>query len=156
MFLNIQACKLNKKIGKLRKKVFKDSNRRVEAGKRGPISIWNYCVCQGLWPSLSKISYQCNNSICMLSWLARFFTLRNWKKIRHDFANYIALYLGYAGQFSLAHCVEKSREHWTGEVSADKWISVFPVFNWPLVKIFNLKKTYASRYSFLACNSRYA
>jgi len=52
------------------------------------------------------------------------------------------------------------REHWTGEVSADEWVPVFPVFNWPLVlwkKYFVLIKTaYSSRYSFVACNSWYA
>ncbi len=49
------------------------------------------------------------------------------------------------------------REHWRGEVSADKWVPVFPVFNWSLVlwkKYFVfLKTTYSSRYSFVACNS---
>ncbi len=25
------------------------------------------------------------------------------------------------------------REHWTGEVSADEWVPIFPVYNWPLV-----------------------
>jgi len=53
-----------------------------------------------------------------------------------------------------------NREHWTGEVSADERVPVFPVFNWPLVlwkKYFVLiKRTYSSRYSFVACNSRYA
>ncbi len=52
------------------------------------------------------------------------------------------------------------REHWTGEVPADKRVPVFPVFNWPLVlwkKYFVfIKTTYSSRYSFVACNSRYA
>jgi hypothetical protein len=50
--------------------------------------------------------------------------------------------------------------HWTGEVLADKWVPVFPVFNRPLVlwkKYFVfMKRTYSSRYSFVACNSRYA
>jgi len=54
----------------------------------------------------------------------------------------------------------QTREHWTGEVSADKWVPVFPVFNRPLVlwnKYFVfIKTTYSSRYSFIACNSRYA
>jgi len=49
----------------------------------------------------------------------------------------------------------QTREHWTGEVSADEWVPVFPVFNWPLVlrkKYFvYLKMTYSSRYSFVAC-----
>jgi len=52
------------------------------------------------------------------------------------------------------------REHWTLKVSADKWVPVFLVFNWPLVlwkKYFVfIKTTYSSRYSFVACNSRYA
>jgi len=26
-----------------------------------------------------------------------------------------------------------SREHWSGEVLADKWVSIFPVYNWPLL-----------------------
>jgi len=53
-----------------------------------------------------------------------------------------------------------TREHWTGEVSADEWVPVFPVFNWPLVlwkKYFVfIKTTYSSRYSFVAGNSRYS
>jgi len=42
-----------------------------------------------------------------------------------------------------------TREHLTGEVSADEWVPVFPVFNWPLVlwKIYFvlIKMTYSSR-----------
>jgi len=45
-----------------------------------------------------------------------------------------------------------TREHWKGEMSADEWVPVFPVFNWPLVlwkKYFVIiKMTYSSRYSF--------
>jgi len=52
-----------------------------------------------------------------------------------------------------------NREHWTGEVSADKWVPILPAFYWPLVfwkKYFVfIKTTYSSRYSFIACNSRY-
>ncbi len=46
------------------------------------------------------------------------------------------------------------------KLSADKWVPIFPVFNWPLVlwkkHFVFLKTTYSSRYSFIACNSRYA
>jgi len=49
-----------------------------------------------------------------------------------------------------------SREHWTGKVLADKWITIFPVLNWPLAlwkKIFCFITTsYSSRCSFVACN----
>jgi len=51
------------------------------------------------------------------------------------------------GFFNVSDVVD--REHWTWEVSADKWVPVFTYF------VF-IKMTYSSRYSFIACNSRYA
>jgi len=44
----------------------------------------------------------------------------------------------------------RNREHWAGEVSADKLVHVFPISNWTLVKwkkyfVF-IKMTYSSRY----------
>jgi len=85
----------------------------------------------------------------------------------HAFYNLIHLYRGhtYIKNYILVliwyRC--QCREYWTGEVSADEWVPVFPVFPvfyWPLVlwKIYFvfIKMTYSSRYSFVACNSWYA
>jgi len=75
----------------------------------------------------------------------------------HGFYQKRLLYLVWYSSIVFSDCC---REHWIGEVSADKWVPNFPVFIWPLVLWKNyfvfIKMTYSSRYSFVAFNSWYA
>jgi len=96
----------------------------------------------GLWQRLNCLKVCCNFWLCALL-----------SRVGHtNLVTKTALHFLYQ-----AYC---TREHWTGEVSADEWLPVFPVFNWPLVlwkKYFVfIKMTYSRRYAFAACNSRYA
>jgi len=71
-----------------------------------------------------------------------------------SFIFFLSFSLYYSVAVSLYVSLSFTREHWTLEVSADKWVPVFLVFNWPLVlwkKYFVfIKMTYSSRYSFVA------
>jgi len=63
-------------------------------------------------------------------------------------------------QIGATKSLRNTREHWTGEVSADEWVSVFPVVlladDIMKKKFVFIKMTYSSRYSFVAWDSRYA
>jgi len=57
----------------------------------------------------------------------------NQVKIFQICGTHFKYYNCYWLQFQMIWTNLLTREHWTGEVLADKWVPVFPLYNWPFM-----------------------